>query len=108
MLILSRRALPRLLGMHTRPMSRRTPIFPSPVDVPWRTITLRHLLYGHVIARALARDSTTTPQDSPLRPNALRSSPLTQTFSGLRPVTQMLRKLELWPAKSAQRTQERS
>lgn len=108
MLILSQRALPRLLGMHTRPMSRRTPIFPSPVAVPWQTITPRHLLYGHVIARALARDSTTTPRDSLLRPSVLRSSPLTQIFSGLRPVTQMLRKLELWPAKCAQRTQARS
>lgn len=108
MLILRQRALPSLLGMRTRPMLRRTPISPSPVAVPWRTITPKHLLCGHVIARALARDSTTTPQGSLLRPSARRSLLLTRTFSGLKPVTQMSRRPESWPAKCGRRTPARS
>lgn len=108
MLILSQRALPSLLGMRTRPLLRRIPICPSLVAVPWQMITPKHLLCGRVIARALARDSTTTPQGSLLRPSVRRSSPLTQIFSGLKLVTQMSRKLERWPAKCGRRTQARS
>lgn len=108
MLILSRRVLPSLLGMRTRPSSRKILIFPSLVAVRWRTITPKHLLSGHVIARAPARDSTTTLQGSLLRPSARRSLLLTRTFSGLKLVTQMSRRPERWPAKSGQRTQARS
>jgi hypothetical protein len=108
MLILSQRALPSHLGMRTRPLLRRIPIFLSLVAVLWQTITPKHLLCGHVIARALARDSTTTPQGSLLRPSARRSLHLTQIFSGLKLVTQMSRKPEHSPAKCGPLTQARS
>lgn len=108
MLTLSQRALPSLLGMRTRPLLRRIPIFPSLVAVLWQTITPKHLLCGHVIARALARDSTTTLQGSLLRPSARRCLRLTQIFCGLKLVTQMSRRPEHSPAKCGQRTQARS
>lgn len=108
MLILRQRAPPSLLGMRTRPLLRRIPIFPLLVAVPWQMITPKHLLFGHVIARALARDSTTTPQGSLLRPSARRSLRLTQIFSGLKLVTQMSRRPEHSPAKCGRHTQARS
>lgn len=94
--------------MRTRPLLRRILIFPSLVAVPWQMITPKHLLCGRAIARVPARDSTTTPQGSLLRPSARRSSLLTQIFSGLKLVTQMSRKLERWPVKCGRRIQARS
>lgn len=108
MLILNQRALPSLLGMRTRPLLRRIPIFHSLVAVPWQMITPKHLLCGHVIARALARDSTTTPQGSLLRLSVRRSLHLTRIFSGLKLVTQMSRRPEHSPAKCGRHTRARS
>jgi hypothetical protein len=90
--ILNQRAPLNPLATGTEPMSRPIQTFLSLAAAPWQMITPKPPSSGLAIAHVPAKDSTTTALDSQLRQSEQRSLHHTQISSGLRPVTQMLKK----------------